>query len=171
RMTTKERILYILKRNGEISMKELADHFTISDIAVRKHVQSLQWDGFVKKRKERQEIGRPFHLYSLTNKGHQTFPNQYDELPVKILQNLEKLEGKKVVENVLKHRNIQEEKELIPKLPTGDFDERMQEMIRLQQEKGYMIDYKKQDNGDYHMKIFNCPIYNLAAEYHQVCTN
>src|SRR5699024_7833221 len=49
--------------------------------------------------------------------------------------------------------------------------ERMLEMIRLQEEKGYMIDHRKLDNGDYEMKIFNCPIYNLASEYHEVCTN
>lgn len=163
--------MYILKKDGEISMKELSDYFTISDIAVRKHVQSLLWDGFIKKRKERQEIGRPFHLYSLTKKGHHTFPNQYDELPVKLLEDLEQLEGKEVVENLLRHRKVREEAEFASRLPDGDFDERMFEMIRLQEEKGYMIDYTKLDNGDYKMKIFNCPIYNLASEFHEVCTN
>lgn len=170
-MTTKEKVLYILKKDGEISMKELADYFTISDIAVRKHVQSLLWDGFIKKRKERQEIGRPFHLYSLTKKGHHTFPNQYDELPVRLLEDLEQLEGKEVVENLLRHRKVREESEFASKLPNGNFDDRMAEMVRLQEEKGYMIDYKRLDNGNYEMKIFNCPIYNLASEFHEVCTN
>lgn len=170
-MTTKEKVLYILKKDGEISMKELADYFTISDIAVRKHVQSLLWDGFIKKRKERQEIGRPFHVYSLTKKGHHTFPNQYDELPVKLLEDLEALEGEEVVKNLLRHRKMREEAEFASKLPDGDFDERMLEMIRLQEEKGYMIDYTKLENGDYKMKIFNCPIYNLASEFHEVCKN
>lgn len=170
-MTTKEKILYILKKDGEISMKDLADYFTISDIAIRKHVQSLLWDGFIKKRRKRQEIGRPYHLYSLTKKGHHTFPNQYDKLPVKLLEDLEELEGTEVVENLLRYRKVQEEKELASKLPEDGFDERMLEMIRLQEEKGYMIDYTKLDNGDYEMKIFNCPIYNLASEFEQVCSN
>lgn len=171
RMTTKEKVLYILKRDGEISMKELADYFTISDIAVRKHVQSLLWDGFIKKRRKRQEIGRPLHLYSLTKKGHHTFPNQYDELPVKLLKDLERLEGKEVVENLLHYRKSEEEKEFLSKLSSEDFEERILEMIRLQEERGYMMDYIKKDNGDYEMKIFNCPIYNLASEFEQVCTN
>lgn len=171
RMTTKEKILYILKKDGEVSMKELADYFTISDIAIRKHVQALLWDGFIKKRQERQEVGRPYHLYSLTEKGHHTFPNQYAELPVKLLEDLEALEGTEVVENLLRYRKQQEEQEFAKQLPDEDFDERMKKMIELQEEKGYMIDYSKLPNGDYEMKIFNCPIYNLASEFHQVCTN
>src|SRR5690625_5114338 len=119
-MTTKDRILYILKKNGEISMKELADYFTISDIAIRKHVQSLIWEGFIKKRKERQEIGRPFHLYSLTKKGHRTFPNQYEHLPVKLLEDLQVLEGQKVVEDLLKYRQQREEEEIASQLPKDD---------------------------------------------------
>src|SRR5699024_8088257 len=91
--------------------------------------------------------------------------------PVKLLEDLEEMEGKEVVEKLLRHRKMREEAELTSKLPTSDFDERMLEMIRLQEEKGYMMDYTKLDNGDYKMQIFNCPIYNLASEYHEVCTN
>lgn len=171
KMTTKEKILYILKKDGEISMKELADHFSISDIAIRKHVQALIWDGFIKKRKVRQDIGRPYHVYSLTKKGHGTFPNQYEELPVKMLKDLEAIEGEKVVNKLIEFRRDREQNELDSQLPVDDFDERMMEMIRLQKEKGYMIDYSKLDNGDYHIKIFNCPIFNVASEYHQICEN
>src|SRR5690625_702269 len=137
-MTTKDRILYILKKNGEISMKELVDYFTISDIAIRKHVQSLIWDGFIKKRKERQEIGRPFHLYSLTKKGHGTFPNQYDELPVSLLKDLESLQGEQAVEKLLDYRKDREEAEIVAQLPAADFDSRIKKLINIQEEKGYM---------------------------------
>lgn len=170
-MTTKEKILYILKKDGEISMKELAEHFSISDIAIRKHVQSLIWDGFITKRKVRQDIGRPYHVYSLTKKGHGTFPNQYEELPVTLLQDLEALEGKEMVDNLLRFRRERIQNEIIEQLPEDDFDKRIEEMIRIQKERGYMIDYKKLDNGDYHIKIFNCPIFNMASHYHSVCEN
>lgn len=170
-MTTKEKILYILKKDGEISMKELVTHFTISDIAVRKHVQSLVWDGFIKKRRKRQAVGRPYHLYSLTKKGHHTFPNQYEELPVQLLQGLEKLEGKETVDRLLQLRSNEEEKEIEQHLSTEHFDERIREVIKMQEEKGYMIDFHKNDRGDYEMRIFNCPIYNLASHYGQVCVN
>ena len=170
KMTTKEKILYILKKDGEISMKELAEHFSISDIAIRKHVQSLIWDGFIQKRKVRQEIGRPYHVYSLTKKGHSTFPNQYEELPVKLLQDLEALEGKQMVDDLLQYRRERIQNEIDKELP-DDFDARIEKMIRLQKERGYMIDYQKLDNGDYHIKIFNCPIYNIASAYHEVCEN
>src|SRR5699024_1977188 len=170
-MTTKEKIIYVLKKNGEVSMKELASHFSISDIAVRKHVQVLLWDGFIKKRTERQDVGRPFLLYSLTKKGHHTFPNQYDELPVTLLEDLQEIEGTEVVERLLQHRKQEEANELLTQMPDGEFDERMLAMIELQQEKGYLMDYTKHENGDYEMKIFNCPIYNVASEFKQVCKN
>src|SRR5690625_3084373 len=125
RKTTKDKILYILKKDNEISIKELMEYFTISEVAIRRHLNDLIREQFVKEKVVKQSIGRPYHLYSLTSKGHETFPNQYDQLPVELLKDLEDLHGEEVVNDVLKKRIEREEEELIEQLANSDdFEEK-----------------------------------------------
>lgn len=171
RKTTKDKILHIIKKDHEISMKGLMQYFSISEVAVRKHLRELIRLGIIQERIVKKEIGRPFHLYSLTSKGHETFPNRYDDLPAELLQDLEKSQGKEAVRKLLQTRKAREKKELEQTLQTTAFDERIERLIELQEEKGYMIEMKTMDDGNIEMKNFNCPIYNLASKYKIVCSN
>src|SRR5699024_7223335 len=101
KQTTKDRLIVILKRNKAITMDELMKFFTISEPAVRKHLHELENQELVKKSKHKQEIGRPYYTYELTNKGHGQFPNQYEQLPVELLQDLEELQGPESVKALL----------------------------------------------------------------------
>ncbi len=172
-MTTKEKVLQQLKRSKTVdsTIKEIMVAFTISETAVRKHLQELISNGFVKERIVKQEIGRPYHLYSLTQKGHATFPSQRDELPVDLLLDLEEVGGKEVVNELLLKRKEREEKELISSLENVNFDEKVSKLTKLQNEKGYMMEYKQLAEGNYEIINYNCPIYNLASSYRQVCNN
>src|SRR5690625_3374032 len=153
--TTKEKILHILKKDSEIAIKDLMDYFSISEVAIRRHLNDLIRQGFVKERIEKQEIGRPYYLYSLTGKGHDTFPNQYDQLPIEILQDLEALQGKKAVTDLLLKRKEREEREFSVQLQNENFDKKIKKIVDLQEEKGYMIEYGKTADGGYEIKNFN----------------
>lgn len=169
RRTTKEKILYTLKKDDEMSIKDVLAYFTISEVAIRRHLNDLIRQKLVKERVVKQEIGRPYHLYSLTSKGHETFPNQYTDLPVELLRDLESLQGKEVVDELLQKRVNREEEELGSKIGDASFDERVALMAEMQEEKGYMIEYEKLPDGDYEVKNYNCPIYNIASNYRQIC--
>src|SRR5699024_323543 len=104
RKTTKEKILHILKKDDEISIKELLEYFTISEVAIRRHLNDLIHQKLVREKVVKQSIGRPFHLYTLTTRGHDTFPNQYQDLPVEILRDIEDMQGKVAVNELLKRR-------------------------------------------------------------------
>lgn len=171
RTSSKEKILYILKKDSEISIKDLMEYFSISEVAVRRHLNDLIRQGFVKEKIVKQDIGRPFHLYSLTGKGHDTFPNQYEQLPMELLKDLEALHGKEAVQALLLKRKEREEEELISRLEDIDFDEKIERIVEVQKEKGYMLEYEKTASGDYEIKNYNCPIFNLASKYGQVCVN
>src|SRR5699024_11083448 len=105
-VSTKEKILTILKQDREptCTLKEIVHHFTISETAVRKHLQELINQGYVKETVIKQEIGRPYHVYALTGKGHTVFPHQHEELPLTLLQDLEEVGGKEVVNKLLLKR-------------------------------------------------------------------
>lgn len=169
RKTTKEKILYTLKKDDEMSIKEILAHFTISEVAIRRHLNDLIRQKLVKERVVKQDIGRPFHLYALTSKGHETFPNHYPDMPVELLQDLESLKGKEVVNELLMQRVNREEETLGEKMKDASFDKKVALMADIQETKGYMIEYEKLPDGDYEVKNYNCPIYNVASNYRQVC--
>lgn len=169
--STKEKILYILKKHPDITMKELTEHFTISEIALRKHLRELIAQKFVKERPKKQEVGRPYYLYSLTEKGHETFPNQYKELPLEILNDIETVFGEDAVEAVLQVKKRREQQILENTFTEDDFDEKIAKLVKYMEEKGYLIECEKTAQGDYEIKTFNCPIYNVATKYKQICTH
>src|SRR5699024_5712189 len=145
-MSTKDRLLYVLKKNNPLTMSEITSYFSISEAAIRKHLHELEKQQFIQKKTIKQEIGRPYHKYMLTDKGHSTFPNQYDTLPIELLRDLEDLYGEEAVSNLL-------------------------DIARIRDENGYMVEVEQTDRGDYIFKHYNCPIANIASEYDQVCEN
>lgn len=171
RKTTKEKILEVLKKEDRSSIKDLAEYIAISEVAIRRHINDLIRQRFVQEEEVKQEIGRPYYVYSLTGKGHRTFPNQYEELPVEMLQDLETLYGKKAIKDLLKLKKNREKEEMLPYLEDKDFDEKVEKFIELLEEKGYMIEYKKTEEGHYEIKNYHCPIYNVSSQYNIVCQN
>ena len=101
RTPTKQRLLTILKKANDLTITEIMEHFTISEIAVRKQLHELVQQGFVKQQSHKQKLGRPYLTYDLTQKGHETFPNQYKSIPVELLEDLEELHGPQAVRALL----------------------------------------------------------------------
>lgn len=172
-VSTKQKILNCLKKDQahEITIDHIMIHFTISETAVRKHLQELIKNGFVKGRTVRQDIGRPYYVYSLTTKGHNTFPNQRDELPLQLLRDLEEVGGTEVVNKLLLKRKEREKREIKEAVSDKEFTHKIEELIKIQNDKGYMIEYKEDDTGNYQLINYNCPIYNIASSYEQICDN
>ncbi|HLS07139.1 MAG TPA: DeoR family transcriptional regulator [Bacillota bacterium] len=171
RASTKEKLLNILKKDHESTIKDIMVYFSISEIAVRRHLNELESQDFVQRKKIKQDIGRPYYVYCLTEKGHQTFPNQFEQLPLEILQDLEDSQGKQVVNDVLNQRMSREIESFNKKLKDKTFDEKVAALATIQDNKGYMIEYEKNKAGDYEIKNYNCPIINIASQYRQLCTN
>lgn len=172
-VSTKEKILQCLKldREHESTLKEIVVHFTISETAVRKHLQELISQGYIRERTIKQEIGRPYHLYSLTSKGHLTFPNQHDDLPLQMLRDLEEVGGQHVVNELLLKRKEREQDVLVKEIEHVSFAEKVKELTRIQNDRGYMMEFEETSEGDYELTNYNCPIYNIASCYDQICTN
>ncbi|MFD1608927.1 helix-turn-helix transcriptional regulator [Oceanobacillus luteolus] len=169
--TTKEKLLMILKKNKAITIDGLMDFFTISEPAIRKHLHELEKQKLIKRKAHKQEIGRPYYTYELTDKGHGIFPNQYEQLPVELLEDLEELHGPETVKQLLFKRMEREETKLLAELDGKDFDEKVNTLVEVQNQAGYMLEVERTPEGDYFLINYNCPIANIARHYRQVCKN
>src|SRR5690625_2876279 len=106
--TTKQKLLNLLKKEREMTIEEIMVNFNISEIAVRKHLRELEHDYYIEKNSVKQKIGRPYHVFKLTKQGHQIFPNQHEKLPLELLQDLEAIQGREAVSQLLEHRMMRE---------------------------------------------------------------
>ncbi|WP_164216567.1 DeoR family transcriptional regulator [Virgibacillus sp. YIM 98842] len=169
--STKQKLLNKLKKDGVCTIGKIMEGFTITEIAVRKHIHELEQQGFIKKNTVKQELGRPYFTYELTEKGHSTFPNQYAQLPLELLQDLEELQGKEAVNSLLSKRLEREKGEMEKLVGQDNFEEKISKVANIQNQKGYMVELEQSDDGKYIITNYNCPIANIASTYNQVCVN
>ncbi|MBK6316613.1 MAG: ArsR family transcriptional regulator [Blastocatellia bacterium] len=71
--STRAEIVNLLKRQGTMSVESLATELEISKVAVRRHLDQLEDQGFIGHSSERCERGRPRFVYSLTDEGMVSF--------------------------------------------------------------------------------------------------
>ncbi|MHA6251940.1 helix-turn-helix transcriptional regulator [Oceanobacillus sp. CAU 1775] len=170
--TTKDQLLMLIKKHSGITFEEIKEFFSISEPAIRKHLTEMEKQAIIEKHAQKQKIGRPYYTYELTKKGHGLFPNQYESLPVELLDDLAELQGPDAVHALLDQRRLREEEELREQLAEAEnFEEKIKTLVQLQNNKGYMVEIEETPEGDFKLTNFNCPISNIAYHYRQVCKN
>ncbi|MGD8969022.1 MAG: ArsR family transcriptional regulator, partial [Anaerolineae bacterium] len=79
---TRERILKILKEQGQATVKELSETLDLTTVTIRHHLDTLRRENFVAPPavRHRKAPGRPQHVYSLTQEASDFFPKRYERL-------------------------------------------------------------------------------------------
>ncbi|MEW6585601.1 MAG: metalloregulator ArsR/SmtB family transcription factor [Nitrospirota bacterium] len=166
---TRERILLLLKRRGNMSIDDLSRELSITSMGIRQHLLSLERKGLIDFMTKRQGIGRPAFLYKLTQKADELFPKRYCEFVVDMLKDIEKNEGLDKVNDIFKWRKNRLMKEMKDALSDKKtFQDRVTGLRDVLESKGYYVDLSSVD-GNYVLKQFNCPIARLASEYREAC--
>ncbi len=78
--------------------------------------------------------------------------------------------GRKAVEQVLRERQTELFGKYHSQLEQLDFDDRVKELAKLRDMKGYMAEASKLKSGKYAMFEHNCPIIYLAQNYWEACS-
>src|SRR5690625_6432950 len=52
-----------------------------------------------------------------------------------------------------------------------DIEKKKRKVAEIQDDKGCMVEVKENENGDYEIIHYNCPIANIATTYHEICKN
>ncbi len=68
-MSSKDKILYLIKKNVSLTVNELTEYLHITHMAVRKHLSMMEGDGLIQSHEIKQPMGRPLQTYLLTDKG------------------------------------------------------------------------------------------------------
>jgi DeoR family suf operon transcriptional repressor len=165
---TRETILKSLRTQGKCTVKELAEAADISPISVRHHLSSLQAEGLVALEEARHGVGRPYHLYFLTDKGLERFPRRYYRLTSHILQELKgSLPEKKLMEifagvaSSMSDARIHEFEGL-------NLQDRIKNLGNLLSEEGFEVEIEHKGD-ELVIHELSCPYFRIGKSYPEVC--
>src|SRR3954468_11529550 len=99
--STKDQILSLLKLNGSMTILELARELEITEMAVRRHIQTLERDKLILSDVKKQTLGRPSKVYQLAEQGEDLFPKRYKEFSIELLQGLIEAGQEQLVQDIL----------------------------------------------------------------------
>ncbi|MGD8966800.1 MAG: ArsR family transcriptional regulator [Anaerolineae bacterium] len=167
---TRERILKILKEQGQATVKELSERLDLTTVTIRHHLDTLRREDFVAPPtvRHRKAPGRPQHVYSLTEEASDFFPKRYERLIDLMFEEMR---------SRLSQEEIEEMMECIGKRMVGgvtvpddaDFEERVVIAVDFMDERGYMSHWEKTEDGDYLVHVVNCPYESVARRHGEVC--
>jgi predicted ArsR family transcriptional regulator len=168
--STRDQILNMLKIKGSLSVSDMAIELGITEMAVRRHLNTLERDNLIKSTLVRQAMGRPTNVYSLSQDADELFPRNYSNLTLDFLHDIKELDGLGKIDALFRRRENRLEEAYSSKMQ-GDLEDRVATLAELQNEKGYMVEWGKDEKtGSYFIKEYNCPIAQVAREFNQACS-
>lgn len=165
--STRGLILHLIKMQGALSINDLAGRLGITEMAVRRHIQTLERDGYVQSDLVRQAMGRPAHIYKLTDTAEELFPKNYHLLTLDLLQELDGGDGV-TVDTLFARRKERMVRKYADQMSGKPLAEKVAALAEIQNTGGYMVEWDVQTDG-YWFHEYNCPISEVANRYTQAC--
>lgn len=166
-MKTHHRIIELLKTQGSLTAKVLAQELNVTTMGVRQHMLALEESGEVVFQDEKAPRGRPTRYWSLTQKTNSHFADRHDELTVQLIDSVIAVFGDDGLDKLITNR--EESSMRSYRLALADrygVKEKLQTLAKIRSDEGYMATVEQED--DFFWLIENhCPICAAATK----CTN
>ena len=124
----------------------------------------------------RHGVGRPRHLYDVTDRAQDLFPTNYDGLAVGLLSAIDEVGGSGLVHDVFEARRRRlasvARRRMEERLPAGpSLLERVRELAAIQDEQGYLCRaFFDVEDGVVRLAEHNCAIYEVAVKEPAACS-
>ncbi|MFC4601271.1 helix-turn-helix transcriptional regulator [Cohnella hongkongensis] len=168
-LSTRSKIMQLLKTSGELTAKELTDQLGITGMAVRRHIFNLERDNLIESTTVRLPMGRPAAVYRLTAQADDHFPKKYHAVALDLLTELEDEAGQAMVDLLFERRKAALLKRYEAKMADKELEAKIAALSDIQNENGYMAAWEKTDDDAYVLTEYNCPISQVANKYNQAC--
>lgn len=170
-VSTKRQLLQLLKTQGNYCIRELSKALRITEMAVRRHIHTLERDNLIQSVKVRQAMGRPLYRYSLTEQADDLFPKNYPQLTMDLLSELEEQTGgAEIIDRMFQGRRDKLAARYRERMADLPLAERVAELSSIQNTGGYMTEWETSEEvGTFKLYEYNCPIAQVANQYRQAC--
>lgn len=165
----KRGILLRLKRSPDTSLAEVAQGLGISKVAALGHLEKLESDGLILRSYRAGKVGRPRVVFRLSPGALALFPQGYTEMSLCALEFIERRLGRAAVAELLAQRAHETEDRHAPRFRSGSLSGRVEELVRLRTDGGYMAEMGARRKGTVEMVEHNCPILAIAQRFPEAC--
>ncbi|MEX2415747.1 MAG: metalloregulator ArsR/SmtB family transcription factor [Paenibacillaceae bacterium] len=168
--STRRLLLTMMKTSGPLSVVDMAKQLGITEMAVRRHLNNMERDGLVETTLVRQSMGRPSHKYSLTPDSENQFPNNYHNLTLELLEELDLGSDEDVISQLFNKRKEKLFRKYTSRMSAANsLQDKVVELANIQNDHGYMANWEQDEHGNFVINEFNCPIAQVANKYNQAC--
>lgn len=168
--STKDEILHLLKKYKKLSVVELEGYLDITGMAVRRHLNNLENERLIQSKTIKRTMGRPVQVYSLSRNGEEQFPKSYANITVEFLEDIEEVNGKAMIDQLFQNRERRLEKKYGDQIADNELRNRVEKLAVIQNENGYMVEWTENEDGNYELIEYNCPIFEVARKYPKACS-
>jgi DeoR family suf operon transcriptional repressor len=166
--TTAGRVLKAIQLRGRASIKDVADDLGVTASAVRLHLTQLQASGAIRADKVREGVGRPYHVYSVTPRGHDLFHKDDGELARLLLEEVTEAQGPDALQGVLRRLSSRLAETYRDQVWGQELADRVRAWAELLDERGVSVQVEQTGDG-YVLQEYGCPYHNLALKHRAVC--
>ena len=168
--SSEDRILYLLKSRGPQTAAAVAERLAMTSVGARKHLRLLEGRGLVDVEERRESVGRPKHVWSLTEAGHGRFPDSHSDLTVDLLEavraefgeaGLDRLISRREAETLASYRDAMADCE--------GLEARTACLAELRAREGYMAEWRAEEDGSFLFVENHCPICAAARACQGLC--
>lgn len=168
-ISTKEKILGLIKSNSQMTVTELAGQINITEMAVRRHIQVLEAEEFITSVMKKNPTGRPSKAYELTDHGEDFFPKQYKQIGIDLLQEINRIDSE-IIDKAIISRHERLVNRYRNRLNGKSFKGQIQEIVKIQSELGFMAEESEKATEEVgHIKQSNCPYIDIAKDFPEIC--
>ena len=165
-----EDVLFLLKTRGPSHTVDIARLLGVTRQAVRQQVEKMAAEGLVQHVDERGGVGRPKKSWSLTQTGHQRFPDSHAQITVELIDAVREEFGASGLERLVKRREASmSEGYRRAMTKANSLEDRLAALARIRAAEGYMAEWTAQEDGSYLLLENHCPICAAAEACQGFC--
>ena len=167
-------LLMRLRHDGPSSPEELATALGVSRTGVLQQLHALETAGLVSRQAVRHGVGRPRHVYDVTDAAQDLFPTNYDGLASGLLAAIRAIGGEELVDGVFDERRRITRDRIRQRMavrlaPEARLVDRARELAVIQDEQGYLAEAVIGADGVIRVIERNCAIHRVAADNGAAC--
>lgn len=174
---TRAQIVELLRGRDEMSVAELSDALDIAPPALRRHLDILAGEGTVEYRAIKQQMGRPYFAYRLSERARESTAAGYARLLERLLVEAAETKvgdgggaGHRLLELLMDRLSQSLMEDYRPRVHGRTLEERVRSLIEAMRAEGILEHWETRADG---IHLFNraCPHRRAALAAHELCSS
>lgn len=166
--STRQAVIEALKAAKQATVNQLAQMVGVKAITIRHHLNGLLAEGLIEQREKRQTIGRPIHIYNLSERAENLFPHQYHRLVERLLDQVREKLPPETIQMLMDSLASSLAGDLRQELEHVPVDARMSHLVSLLAQEGFLAEWGRTENG-LRLIEYHCPYYFIGQRYPEIC--